>query len=98
MMMNKGQDKINIEIKIAGERIMLSVPFDSQEDVRDSEKEIQELYSIWRERFPRKSDHELLAMIAYQYASYYRDLLKIHKQAVAMADECNSEARRMLSL
>ena len=64
-MMNKGQDKINIEIKIAGERIMLSVPFDSQEDVRDS---------------------------------YYRDLLKIHKQAVAMADECNSEARRMLSL
>ena len=62
------------------------------------EKEIQELYSIWRERFPRKSDHELLAMIAYQYASYYRDLLKIHKQAVAMADECNSEARRMLSL
>ena len=42
-MMNKGQDKINIEIKIAGERIMLSVPFDSQEDVRDSEKEIQEL-------------------------------------------------------
>ena len=37
-MMNKGQDKINIEIKIAGERIMLSVPFDSQEDVRDSEK------------------------------------------------------------
>ena len=25
-MMNKGQDKINIEIKIAGERIMLLLP------------------------------------------------------------------------
>ncbi|MDE6811714.1 MAG: cell division protein ZapA [Muribaculaceae bacterium] len=67
-------DNVKIEIFIAGEPIMLTVPFDRQVKVRDCEREINALYSDWRARFPRKTSLELLAMIAYQYASFFQEL------------------------
>lgn len=60
-----------MEIVIAGEHLKLSVPFSDQDMVRDTEKEIGELYDSWRRRFPAKSVDELLAMMVYQYASRY---------------------------
>ncbi len=96
--MNDHDDRITMEINIAGQNIKLSVPFASQDDVRDSEKEIQDLFNTWRLRFPKKSDHELLAMIAYQYASYYRDLLGKNRKASSIAEACNEQVKRMLGL
>lgn len=91
------RDTINMEINIAGERIKLAVPYNSQNDVRDSEAEIQNLYNTWRVRFPKKSDRELLAMVAYQYASYYHELLRLHKQATSLAISCNDELSKLLA-
>ncbi len=68
------KDNFKIEINIAGETLLLSVPYSKQESVRNCEHEIQVLYSDWKFRFPRKSPSELLAMIAYQYASFYLEL------------------------
>ena len=51
--------------------MLLSVPYPDQDSVRDTEKAINDLYSDWRVKFPRKNPQELLAMIAYQYASFY---------------------------
>lgn len=80
-------EKIKMEINIAGEHIKLSVPFNRQDLVRDTEKGVAELYDSWRLRFPRKSESELLAMIAYQYASYYYELLSLQQQASARVEQ-----------
>lgn len=65
---------VKIEINIAGEFIRLAVPFDKQDDVRKCEAAINALYSEWRNKFPRKTPMEIMAMIAYQYASFFNDL------------------------
>lgn len=72
--MTTNRENVKIEIIIAGEPIKLTVPFSRQESVRKCESEINALYSEWRARFPRKTPTELMAMIAYQYASFYREL------------------------
>lgn len=68
------KDNVKIEINIAGQSVRLSVPYEKQESVRDCEKAINSLFSEWRHKFPKKTHSEIMAMIAYQYASYYQEL------------------------
>lgn len=72
--MASDKDNVKIEINIAGEFIQLAVPRDKQLSVRECEKAINELYSEWRHKFPRKAHSELMAMMTYQYASYFQEL------------------------
>ena len=67
----KGTDKIKMRIKIAGMSIPLNVAFSEQDHVRETERRVAELFDNWRRMFPSKSEQELLAMMTYQYASYY---------------------------
>lgn len=67
----KDTDPIDIKIKIATQQLTLRVPFNTQDNVRDAESHIASLYSTWRKQFPRKSEYELMAMLTYQYASFY---------------------------
>lgn len=60
-----------MRIKIAGMSIPLTVAFKDQDNVRETEARIGELFDNWRRMFPSKSIDELLAMMTYQYASYY---------------------------
>lgn len=78
--MTTDKGNINIEINIAGEFIRLVVPYDKQESVRKCESAVNSLYSEWRNRFPRKTPMEILAMIAYQYASFFNDLEQKYQQ------------------
>lgn len=87
--MNEDSEKVIMEINIGAQNVKLTVPFDRQLWVRDTEKEIDGLYSSLRKRFPRKDERELLAMIVYQYASFYRDLLAEHEEALNRAKELN---------
>lgn len=64
-------DKIKMRVKIAGLSIPLTVAFKDQDHVRETETRIAELFDNWRRMFPAKSTEELLAMMTYQYASYY---------------------------
>lgn len=77
----KNDENIQMMINIAGERIPLTVPFSQQNQVRETEKNIGELYNKWRSRFPRKSNQELLAMMTYQYASFYLSLSELYAKA-----------------
>lgn len=86
--MMKDQEKINMEINIGGEPIQLAVPFQNQELTRDVEKEINSLFSTWRCSFPERSEKGLLAMIAYRYASYYKELTLKYMEAARKADSC----------
>lgn len=49
----------------------MRVGLDEQDRVRDVESAVNTLYAKWHERFPQKLDMELLAMLTYQYASFY---------------------------
>ncbi len=86
--MMKDPEKINMEINIGGERITLDVPFQKQNLSRDIESEINNLYSKWRSSFPKKTDKQLLAMLVYQYASYYKELTLRYQEAHKKALEC----------
>lgn len=65
-----------MRIKIAGMSIPLTVDFSEQDHVRETERRVAELFDNWRRMFPSKSEQELLAMMTYQYASYYLALSK----------------------
>lgn len=67
-------DNVKLEINIAGEPIQLTVPYQKKDSVSNTAKAINDLYSEWRVKFSRKTPQELLAMIAYQYASFYYEL------------------------
>ena len=75
--------KIQINIKVAGEVIPLQVNLDEQENVREAEKTIGRLYDDWRRKFPNKNQTTLLAMMAYQYASYYLAMQKRYDNVMA---------------
>ena len=81
-------DKVKIRLNIAGESLLVSVPYISQELTRQTEAEINLLFDTWRSRFPEKSDRELLVMIAFRYADRYSALLRemnaAHEEAVKM--------------
>lgn len=73
--MTKDKDKnVKIEINIAGEILKLTVPSSDQESLRKSERAINEYFSDWRNQFPRKTNSEIMAMVAFQFAKYYHEL------------------------
>ena len=82
----KNIDNIDIKINIATQQLKLRVPFDSQDEVRDVEAHIGALYTKWRAQFPHKSELELMAMLTYQYASFYFSMKKREENALAQAD------------
>lgn len=83
-------DKIKIYLSIGGQRVSLTVPFNRQEFAREVEAGVDRLYSRWRKAFPAKTDNEILAMVAYQYASFYGELKERYEKATAKASECLS--------
>lgn len=79
-----------MRINVGGENISLAVPFDEQDFVRDTENKITELFDNWHERFPSKSVKELLAMMTYQYASYYYAMSRRHNEMLEELSACNA--------
>ncbi len=94
----KDTENVKMEINIAGEHLTLSVPFSRQDLVRDTEKNITHLYDSWRRKFPTRTNTEVLAMITYQYASYYIDAMRRERDASAAADELLQTADNILGM
>lgn len=84
-------------LNIGGQRLLLSVPFNRQNAVRDTEQAVASQYNSWKRQFPDKTDRELLAMLAYQFASYYHDLQEGLDKAIMLADDCLSRIDADLS-
>lgn len=91
-------DKIKITITIAGERIPLTVPGDKRGIVRQTEREVSDLFTEWRRNYPQKTDMEILAMVAYQYASFYRDLKNRYEDARDLALGINDRLMQELGI
>lgn len=90
----KDSDKIKMFLNIGGQQLSVTVPAARQEFIRRVETGISELYNKWRKQFPARTDHEILAMVAYQYANYYAQLSDQMEEASRQAEECLELALR----
>lgn len=79
---------IKMSLNIGDQLIWLSVPVARQNFVRNVEAGVNSLFSKWRQQFPTQTDREILAMVAYQYASFYGELKARFDKAADIADEC----------
>lgn len=94
-----GKEKVKLKIHIGPEWLNLTVDFDSQEEVRETESHIAALYDKWHREYPSKTPHELTAMLAYQYASYFLAMRRREAEAIDAArkmDERLAETMRKL--
>lgn len=78
-----------MKLDIAGESFVLSVPYSQQEETRQTEAEVNMLFTTWRRRFPEKGDRELLAMIAFRYADHYSALRREKEMSEEEVDKLN---------
>lgn len=83
--MKGNRDTIKLTFTIGDQRITLNVPDSRREFAKDTAAEIDALYRKWKRDFPKKTDREVLAMIAYQYASFLGELKERHEKAIASA-------------
>lgn len=90
----KDSDKVKMFLNIGGQQLSVTVPATRQEFIRRVETGISELYNKWRKQFPARTDHEILAMVAYQYANYYAILSDEIAEATQKAGDCLKIARR----
>lgn len=84
----KESDKIVMYLNIGDQRITVTVPYGRQDFVRGIEKKVDDHFRKWRLSFPNKTDREILAMVAYQYALFYGELQERYDTATAKAEEC----------
>ena len=68
-------------IDIGGELITLNVEFDDQNNVRDTEKALARYFDHLKKEWPEKSDRNLLALTAFQFAKSYYQILKLNEEA-----------------
>ena len=83
----KGSDFVEITINVCGEPIKLNVKFDDQLDVRDAEREVKQYIEKKRKSWHDASDHQLLAMAAFQFALWYQQLQKIQAEALEIVKQ-----------
>lgn len=96
--MKTGSDKIEMNINIGGELIKLKVDFDEQNAVRDAEREVKNFIELLKKNWPQKSDRNILAMAAYQYAKGYMMLMKSRLSAIEMAEAKTREISKVFSV
>ena len=85
------EEKVKLKLDIAGEALILSVPYSQQEETRNTENEVNQVFAAWRARFPEKSDREVLAMIAFRYADRYAALKREREETMREMDRLNAE-------
>ena len=78
----KGSDKVEMTINIVGELIKLNVDFDEQNSVRDAEAAVRIYFDKLKKSWPDNSDKNILAMVAYQFAKSYHQIVK--QQEIAL--------------
>ncbi len=85
--------KQNINVRIADTPpLPMRIDRDDEEVIRIAERNVNELWRSWSDRFPGKSSSEVLAMVAFRFAQLYF----INQKAVASIDNLLEEIDRSL--
>ena len=82
----KGSEKVEMTLNIGGEFFKLSADYDQQYLVREAESAVKQYYNKLRRDWPDSSDRKILAMAAYQFAFWHRELMKLQTEALELAD------------
>lgn len=91
--------KQNITIKIADVApISLTIAPESEEIVRVAERKVNEVWSKWRRDFENTTSKEVLAMVAYQFAKRYYQLLDVVSRQETLLAEFEGELDRLLEI
>lgn len=93
----KKQQKITIRIADVGS-FGMNIDADSEEVVRVAEKSVNKVWNAWRNEFSEKSNKEILAMVTFQFAKLYYQLLEQVKRQQTLIDDFESELNRLLDL
>lgn len=88
-------EKIKMYLNIGGCQIPVTVPYSQQELNRDVEKQVESLYTSWRHQFTKRTDREILAMVAYQYANFFIELSRRYELAGNKTRRCLDMLDRM---
>ena len=83
-MNSNGSDKVEMTINIGGESFKLSAAFDEQSTVREAVAAVKRYCSKLRKNWPACNDKQILAMAAYQFAFWHRELQKIQQEALEL--------------
>lgn len=93
------KEQQNITIKIADVApISLTINRNSEQWVREAERNVNRVWQTWRTEFDNKSSKEVLAMTAYQFAKLYFQLLHTVEERQKAIDEFEAELNRLLEL
>lgn len=87
-------DNVKMTLNIAGELFELDVDFNQQLSVREAERDVKQFCDKLKKSWPEKSDRNILAMAAFQFAKWYRQLLEIQQEAISMSRSKCSEIDR----
>lgn len=77
-----------MNLNIGGTPLTVTVPFSRQDFVRDVEIRVKDLYNTWRREFSKRSDREVLSMVAYQFAYHYLELEDRMNKASDAVEKC----------
>lgn len=96
--MNKMKEQ-HITLKIADVAPMsINIDRDTEELVREAERAVNRVWSIWRRDFSEKTSKEVLAMTAYQYAKLYYQLQHTIENQQKLLNNFEGELDRLLQL
>ena len=70
----------------------------TEERVREAEYNVNRVWQTWRSEFDTKTSKEVLAMVAYQFAKLYYQLLHNVDQSHHLIDGFEAELDRLLEL
>ena len=93
----KTQQDISIRIADVAP-ISMTIPVETEELVRRAEKNINKVWNAWRNSYSTRTSKEVLAMVTFQFAkSYYQLLEQMGQQQQLMAD-FEAELDRLLDI
>lgn len=90
-------DKLNINLRIAGVAIPLSINRDEEQQLREVGKEVNHVFETYRKRFAGSSDKEVLAKVTLLFAKGYLGQVAATKELDEELDRFESELDSLLS-
>ena len=76
----------------------MNVERDAEEMVRRAEYNVNKVWNAWRSEFPNYSAKEVLAMVAFQFAKRYLQLLEDVEQQRSYIADYEQELDRLLEI
>lgn len=83
----KGSDKIEMTINIGGEHLKISVSPEDQTTVRETILSLNRHCAKLKKNWPDCNDRQILAMAAYQFAFWHRELQIIQEKAQNLTEK-----------